>query len=100
MILIRDTPQGAVFAIRVQPNAKKTAILGVFGQGKNVALKLALAAPPIDGRANEAAIEFLAELLDLPRFRIEILKGETSRNKLVRIAGKLAAEIERRLDGL
>jgi uncharacterized protein (TIGR00251 family) len=94
---IRDTPQGAAFAVRVQPNAKKTAVVGVLGEGENAALKLALAAPPIDGRANEAAIEFLAEIFQVPRSHIQILKGETSRSKLIRISGKTAAELERRL---
>ncbi len=93
MIPIRDTPQGATFTIRVQPRARKTAITGTFGEGENTALKLAINAPPIDGRANEAVIEFFAELFAIPRAAIQILAGEKSRTKLIRIEGKSAEEI-------
>ncbi|HYY69072.1 MAG TPA: DUF167 domain-containing protein [Terriglobales bacterium] len=93
MIPIRDTPQGATFAIRVQPRARKNAILGQVGD----ALKLALAAPPIEGRANMACIEFLAEFLKVPRSSITIAAGETSRNKVIRIAGISADEVSRRI---
>ena len=93
MIPIRDTPEGAIFAIRVQPRAKKAAITGVFGEGENAAFKLALASPPVDGRANEAAIEFFAELLNVPRSQVQILFGEKSRNKVIRIKGQSAARV-------
>ncbi len=71
MIPIRDTPQGATFAVRVQPRARKNAIVGELGD----ALKLALTAPPVEGRANEACIEFLAEFLKVPRSSITIAAG-------------------------
>ncbi len=93
MIPIRDTPQGATFAVRVQPRARKNAIVGVIGD----ALKLALTAPPVEGRANEACIEFLAEFLKVPRSSITIAAGETSRNKVIRMAGMSANELRRRL---
>jgi uncharacterized protein (TIGR00251 family) len=93
VIIIRDTPQGAAFAVRVQPRARKNAIRGQVGG----ALKLALTAPPLQGRANEACIEFLAELLKLPRSSITIAAGETSRNKVMRVAGISADELRRRL---
>lgn len=95
MIPIRDTPQGATFAVRVQPRARKNAIAGVIGD----ALKLALTAPPVEGRANEACIEFLAEFLKVPRSSITIAGGETSRNKVIRIAGMSADELRRRFHG-
>jgi uncharacterized protein (TIGR00251 family) len=93
VISIRGTPQGATFAIRVQPRARKNAIIGELGD----ALKLALTAPPVEGRANEACIEFLAELLKVPRSSITIAAGETSRNKVIRITGMSADELRRRL---
>ena len=93
MITIRDTPQGATFAIRVQPRARKNAIIGEIGD----ALKIALTAPPIEGRANEACIEFLAEFLKVPRSSVTIAAGETSRNKVIRIAGISADELRQRL---
>ena len=86
MIPVRDTPQGAVFAVRVQPRARKNAIVGELGD----ALKLALTAPPVEGRANQACIELLAELLKVPRSSITIAAGETSRNKVIRITGMSA----------
>jgi len=93
LIPIRDTPQGATFAVRVQPRARKSAIVGELGD----ALKIALTAPPVEGRANEACIEFLAEFLKVPRSSITIAAGETSRNKIIRIAGMSAEELRRRL---
>jgi uncharacterized protein len=94
MIPIRDAPGGATFAVKVQPRAKKNAVTGEVGD----ALKLAFTAPPIDGRANEACIEFFANLLDVPRSSITIASGETSRNKVIRVAGLSADEVRRRLN--
>jgi len=93
MISIRDTPQGAAFTVRVQPRARRNAILGEIGD----ALKIALKAPPLEGRANEACIEFLAEFLKVPRSSVTIAAGETSRNKAIRVAGMSADELGRRL---
>ena len=93
MIPIRDTAGGATFAVKVQPRAKKNAIVGELGD----TLKLALTAPPVEGRANEACIEFFANLLDVPRSSITIASGETSRRKVIRIAGIAAHELRRRI---
>jgi uncharacterized protein (TIGR00251 family) len=93
MIPIRDTPAGATFAIKVQPRTKKNAIAGEVGD----ALKLALTAPPVDGRANEACIEFLANLLKVPRSSVTIASGGTGRNKVIRVAGMSADEVRTRL---
>jgi uncharacterized protein (TIGR00251 family) len=97
MIPIRDSPQGATFAIKVQPRAKKTAITGTFGEGADAALKVALSAPPVEGRANDALIEFFAELCGVPRAAVSVLYGAQSRNKVLRIAGRSAEEIQRLL---
>jgi len=93
VISIRETSQGATFAVRVQPRARRNAVAGEVGD----ALKIALSAPPIEGRANEACIEFLAEFLKVPRSSVTIAAGETSRNKVIRIAGISAVELRRRL---
>ena len=93
MISIRDTPQGATFAVRVQPRARKNAVVGEIGD----ALKIALTAPPVEGRANEACIEFLAEFLKVPRASVTIAAGQSSRNKVVRVRGLTAAEVAERL---
>jgi uncharacterized protein (TIGR00251 family) len=93
MIPIRDTPAGATFQVKVHPRARKNAITGVVGE----ALKLALTAPPLEGRANEACIAFLAESLNVPRSSVTIAAGESSRQKLIRIAGLSAAQVEAKL---
>jgi uncharacterized protein (TIGR00251 family) len=80
-ITIRD---GAVsFAVRVQPRASKDEVVGEM----NGAIKVRLRAPAVEGRANEALIEFLAELLKTPKAAVRILSGDRSRNKRVEIRG-------------
>jgi uncharacterized protein len=93
MIPIRDTSLRVGFAVKVQPRAGKNAITGTVGD----ALKLALTAPAVNGRANKACIEFFANLLEVPRSSVTIASGETSRNKVIRIAGLSADEVRRRL---
>jgi uncharacterized protein len=93
VISIRDTDAGASFAVKVHPRARKDAVTGELGD----ALKVSLTAPPAEGRANEALIEFLAELLQLPRSSVTIAAGHSSRNKVVRVRGLSAAQVEERL---
>jgi uncharacterized protein (TIGR00251 family) len=93
MIELKESPAGTTFAVKVHPRAKKNAITGEVGD----ALKVALTAPPVDGKANEACIEFFAKLLNLPRSSVTIAAGQTSRNKVIRVAGWSAEEIRRRL---
>jgi uncharacterized protein len=92
-IPINDTPQGATFAVKVHPRAKKNAISGELGD----ALKLSLTSPPIDGRANDACVEFFAKLLNVARSSVTIVAGKTTRRKVVRVIGLSAAVIEQRL---
>ena len=86
---LTDTPDGAILNLRIVPRASKNAIQGEHGD----ALKVRLCAPPVDGAANAALIEFLAEAFDLPRARVQLLSGQTSRNKRVRLAGVSAAQV-------
>ena len=95
MLKISDTPSGATCTVRLRPRAKKNAVTGELGD----ALKISLTAPPVEGRANDACIEFLADLLKLPRSSITIAAGQTSRNKVIRISGVSAAEVAARLRG-
>lgn len=83
MIPIQESAKGVTFAVRVHPRARKNAITGTVGD----ALKLALTAPPVEGKANQAVIEFFAELFAISRSSITIASGETSRNKIVRVSG-------------
>jgi uncharacterized protein (TIGR00251 family) len=93
MIPIRDTPIGATFEVKVQPRAKKNGITGELGE----ALKLALTAPPVEGQANKACIEFFANLLKVPRSSVTIASGQNSRKKVIRVNGILAEEVRKRL---
>ena len=93
MIPLSESAKGVTFAIKVHPRAHKNAITGVVGS----ALKLSLTAPPVEGRANQAVIEFFAELFEIPRSSVTIASGETSRNKVVRVAGVSRPVAEQRL---
>jgi len=93
MVPIHDTSAGATFAVKIHPRARRNAITGGLGD----ALKLSLAAPPVEGRANEACIEFLANLLKVPRSSVTIASGLRSRRKVIRVSGISADEVQKRL---
>jgi uncharacterized protein (TIGR00251 family) len=93
MIPIHETAAGAAFAIKVHPRAKKNAITGEIGH----ALKVSLTAPPVEGKANQACIEFFLKLLKVPRSSVTIASGHNSRNKVIRVAGVSAEEVRKRL---
>ena len=97
MIPLRETELGVSFSVRVQPRASRTAVAGVLGEGETAVLKVALAAPPVEGRANEALIRFFAEILEVPRSAVSIVSGDRSRNKLVRISGIKPETIRKKL---
>jgi uncharacterized protein len=86
MIPISETETGVTFPIKVHPRAKKAAITGELGD----ALKVSLTAPPIEGRANDACIEFFARILKVPRSSVTIASGAGSRNKVIRVTGVTA----------
>ena len=93
MIPILESASGFTFAVKVHPRAKKNAITGEIGD----AIKVSLTAPPVDGKANAACIEFFAKLLKVPRSSVSIASGETSRNKVVRVVGLSAEQLRQRL---
>ena len=85
---LRQDREGFVLALHIQPGAKQTAIVGLHGD----ALKIRLAAPPVDGKANAALIDYLAERLGIARSALEILSGQQARSKRVRIRAAFDAE--------
>jgi uncharacterized protein len=93
MTAIKDSPNDATFTVKVHPRAKKNAVTGEVGE----ALKLSLTAPPADGKANQACIEFFAKLLKVPRSSVTIAAGQSSRNKVIRVAGVTAQQVRERL---
>ena len=93
MVAIQNSANGATFAVKVHPRAKKNAITGELGD----ALKLALTAPPVDRKANEACIGFFAKLLKVPRSSVTIAAGLNNRNKVIRVTGLTAQQVRDRL---
>lgn len=92
MIAITDHAEGCILPVRAQPNARKT---GVQGEQAG-SLKVAVTAPPEDGRANKALVEVLREALRLRRSQVELLSGETSREKrfLIRGVGRSDLQVQ------
>ncbi len=79
--------------IKAIPNAPRSAVVGWLGD----ALKVKVHAPPVEGRANDALCAFLADTLGLPRRAVTVVRGDTSRQKLVRIDGLTIAEVKAKL---
>ena len=79
---LRENGGRATLTLHIQPGAKKTEIAGLHGD----ALKIRLAAPPVDGKANVALIDFIAERLGLPKSTVSLKSGQTSRRKVLEIA--------------
>ncbi|XXF75471.1 DUF167 domain-containing protein [Myxococcaceae bacterium GXIMD 01537] len=87
---LRPVAEGVELAILVQPRASRTRVVGEHdGQ-----LKVQLAAPPVDGEANAALVEFLAKALGVPRRQVELVSGDASRRKRVVVRGIDAARAE------
>jgi uncharacterized protein len=84
----------ASFLVRVTPRAARTRLTGLMQDGVNTVFKIAVAAPPIDGRANAELITYLASVFDIPRSAIEVTSGEHSRNKRVHVKGRTLADVE------
>ena|SRR5438874_6326293 len=93
MFPIHDTVGGVSFAVKVHPRARKNAITGELGN----AVKISVAAPPVDGKANEACIELFADLLKVPRSSVTIASGQNSQHKVIRVNGISAQELRQRL---
>ena len=94
MTWVRQDGDAVVLTLHIQPGAKRTECAGLHGE----ALKIRLAAPPVDGKANEALIAFLSKTLGVSKSSAELISGETSRAKRVRVDGVDAAAVRRALD--
>ena len=86
---LRQTSEGVVIHVHAQPNAKRSEVAGLHGNE----LKIRLHAPPVEGKANAALVEFLSELLGVPRSALEIVRGETGRTKQVLVRGRTAEQL-------
>jgi len=93
MPLFNPTPTGVSVTVRVTPRAGRTVIAGV----RDDVLLVKLAAAPVDGAANEALVDLLADLFDVPRRSITIVAGDKSRTKRVEIAGASATAMAEHL---
>jgi len=91
--IVQDTKSGAIITIQVQPKASKSECVGLHGD----ALKIRIAAPPIDGRANDALLEFLATQLNVPPSTLAIHAGAGGRHKRVLCTTLHAADVLARL---
>ena len=92
---ITEAEGGVTFAVRVVPRASRNGIVGVHGD----ALKVRVTAPPVEGRANEALIAFLAKRLGVRKSQVDIVAGATSRRKMIRVSGLSPQEVGERLLG-
>ena len=90
-MIVRRVAGGVRFTVRVQPRASRSEVCGVHGD----ALKVRLAAPPVDGAANEALVALLADELDVARRSVRIVSGEASRSKTVQVDGVESDLVER-----
>lgn len=90
MITLKNHADRITFAVRVQPRASKTVIRGEL-EG---ALRVALAAPPVDGAANTELVRFLARLLDVQARHISIISGLSSKNKVVAVDAEAGRSVE------
>lgn len=92
---LKAVPDGMELAVLVQPRASRTRVVGEH----DGLLKIQLAAPPVDGEANAALLEFLAKQLGVPRRQVTLAAGDASRRKRVKVAGIDAARVEAVMSG-
>ncbi len=92
---IAPLPGGTRLSLHVVPRASRTSFAGLHGDGS---LRIRLAAPPVDGKANRELLRFLAETLGIPVRSVELISGETGRAKSVRVTGLAPDEVRTRLD--
>jgi uncharacterized protein (TIGR00251 family) len=96
--MLRAVPGGVTVAVRAQPGAKKTAILGVYGEGPAAQLKVAVQAPPVEGKANAALTAFLADTFGLSKNKVELISGELSRSKVFLLRGVTPDQAQSKLN--
>jgi hypothetical protein len=95
VVELRESVDGITFRVRVQPRASRTEVAGEYGN----AIRIRLAAPPVDGKANEECIRFIASLLEIPVRDVEIVSGQSSRDKSIRVRNVSAERVRQALKG-
>src|SRR5215831_18425243 len=85
---LKVQPDGVLLSVKVQPRASKNEIGGALGEE----LRIKVTAPPVDAAANEALVRLVAERLDCPRGRVELIRGHTSRHKVLKLHGLEAGD--------
>ncbi len=91
---LHDGKKGAALAIRVTPRARKNEVVQVMADGT---IKIRLTAPPVEGKANQELIKFLSDILDVPKSKIEIIAGQTRRDKLISILDADASAVQNKI---
>ncbi len=91
---LHDGKTGAAITVRVTPRASKNEIYEIMDDGT---IKIRLTAPPVEGKANQALIDFLSEVLDVPKSSLEIVAGETGRDKIVTVLNLDAPTVQARI---
>ncbi len=86
---LRAQADGVLLSVKLQPRASANEI----GEPLGDELRIKVTAPPVDSAANEALVELLAEILDCARSRVELVRGQTSRHKVIRLNGMKADEV-------
>ncbi|MGZ3424799.1 MAG: DUF167 domain-containing protein [Polyangiales bacterium] len=94
---IREIEGGVSILVRAQPRASRSAVVGVIEARGGAALKIAVAAPPVEGAANAAIVDLLADKLGVPKRSVVIARGETGREKQVHVVGITMAQAVLRL---
>lgn len=82
-LIISEKADGCLLKCWIQPRSSRNALVGIYGN----AVKIALSAPPLDGKANKELLKFLAKYFKLSKSNIQLVSGESSRNKIIRING-------------
>jgi uncharacterized protein (TIGR00251 family) len=96
--MLRSAQGGVTLAVRALPGAKKkTAVLGVYCEGEKARLKIAVQAPAVEGRANSALVEFLAEMFGTPKSYVELVSGELSRSKVFLLRGVTLSQAQAKI---
>ena len=93
-LYLRTQPDGTLLSVKLQPRAPANEIGGALGDE----LRIKVTAPPVDAAANQALVELLADTLDCPRSRVELIRGHTSRHKTVKLHGFKPQEVAARLE--
>jgi len=88
---LQGSAEEAILCLHIQPGAKRTGFAGRYGE----AMKIRLAAPPVDGKANKALLAYLADFCSVPKSAVELVSGQTSRAKRVRVTGMAEDDMAR-----